>query len=83
MFYFRTTNRHFAEKEKKNIKTSAQTFGLSAVLFNPTALRKAKLYTILAILSAIGLILFNPTALRKDKIAYNFGHSECNRVNSV
>ena len=41
-------------------------------------LGRPKLYTILAILSAIGLILFNPTALRKDKIVYNFGHSECN-----
>ena len=26
---------------------------------------------------------FNPTALRKTKIAYNFGLSECIRVNSV
>ena len=26
--------------------------------------------------------LFNPTALRKAKIAYNFGLSECYRVNS-
>ena len=28
------------------------------------------------------LILFNPIALRKAKIVYNFGLSECNRVNS-
>ena len=26
--------------------------------------------------------MFNPVALRKAKIAYNFGLSECNRVNS-
>ena len=27
--------------------------------------------------------LFNPIALRKAKIGYNFGLSECNRVNSA
>ena len=27
------------------------------------------------------MILINPTALRKAKIVYNFGLSECNRVN--
>ena len=26
---------------------------------------------------------FNPTALRKAKIVYNFGLSECNRVNPL
>ena len=26
---------------------------------------------------------FNPIALRKAKIEYNFGHSECNRVNVI
>ena len=29
------------------------------------------------------LDLFNPFALRKAKIVYNFGLSECNRVNKV
>ena len=33
--------------------------------------------------SATILILFNPIALRKAKIAYNFGLSECNRVNAL
>ena len=27
-------------------------------------------------------LFFNPIALRKAKIAYNFGLSECNRVNN-
>ena len=27
-------------------------------------------------------VLFNPVALRKAKIVYNFGLSECNRVNN-
>ena len=33
------------------------------------------------ILFPVRVSIFKPVALRKDKIVYNFGLSECNRVN--
>ena len=46
---------------------------------NPTALRKARIG-----MSANGNFKgHNPTTLRKAKIVFNFGLSECNRVNSI
>ena len=33
--------------------------------------------------TAVSALFFNPIAHRKAKIAYNFGHSECNRVKHV
>ena len=43
--------------------------------------QKKKTATIIIVLPTAPMI--NPIALRKAKIAYNFGHSECNRVNLV
>ena len=40
-----------------------------------------KLFTGITILITKILTLFNPIALKKAKIVYNFGLSECNRVN--
>ena len=69
---------------------------LTASVFNPTALRKAKIVYNFVFLSAIWLkgnkrpchsdfcdltaSVFNPIALRKAKIVYNFGLSECSMV---
>ena len=33
--------------------------------------------------STLKMLLINPIAIRKAKIAYNFGLSECNRVNEI
>ena len=43
---------------------------------------KLRGYFCLSITNILACFLLNPIALRKAKIVYNFGLSECNRVNS-
>ena len=52
-------------------------------LFNPIALRKAKIvYFNTTAHRKAKIVYFNPIALRKAKIVYDFGLSECNRINN-
>ena len=39
------------------------------------------IYKVLNVFDRLPLLYLNPIALRKAKIVYNFGLSECNRVN--
>ena len=67
----------------KTVRLACNVVGLLHEAFYTKAFKDLKYKAISLVLSTkkSTLLCFNPVALRKAKIIYNFGLSECNRVN--
>ena len=58
-------------------------FGCSRILWSLKRNSANDLFINLQNFDVVSSVMLNPIALRKAKIVYNFGLSECNRVNFV